>query len=81
MLLLSSFPQTFNCGSGLNDAIRKKPPKIGSIISYRFQELTRDCVPRFPTFLGEAIDKTEPKDAEIPDHRKPGAKPDADDDE
>lgn len=25
---------------------------------------------RFPTFIGEAADKTVPKDAEIPEHRK-----------
>ena len=29
-------------------------------------------VPRFPTFLGEAIDKTEAKDAEIPRRRRLG---------
>ena len=40
---------------------------------YKFQELTRDGVPRFPTFVGEAADKTEPKDAEIPEARKGGA--------
>jgi len=60
----------FNVGSGLTDKIRKNPPKIGSIIVYRFQELTRDRVPRFPSYVGEAVDKTVPKDAEIPLHRK-----------
>ena len=38
--------QLFNVGSGLTDKIRKNPPKIGTIITYRFQELTRDGVPR-----------------------------------
>jgi DNA ligase-1 len=38
--------QTFNVGTGLNDKLRKKPPKVGAIITYRFQELTRDGVPR-----------------------------------
>jgi len=60
----------FNVGSGLTDKIRRNPPKIGSIIVYRFQELTRDRVPRFPSYVGEALDKTAPKDAEIPEHRK-----------
>ena len=64
--------QNFNVGTGLNDKQRQKPPKIGSIIIYRFQELTRDGVPRFPSFVGEAIDKAEPKDAEVPEHRKTG---------
>ena len=38
--------QLFNVGSGMTDKIRKNPPKIGTIITYRFQELTRDGVPR-----------------------------------
>ncbi|KAH9482076.1 DNA ligase [Psilocybe cubensis] len=63
----------FNVGSGLTDKIRKEPPKIGSIITYRFQELTRDGVPRFPSYIGLAVDKDRPKDAEIPEHRKAGA--------
>ncbi|KAL0060661.1 hypothetical protein AAF712_012538 [Marasmius tenuissimus] len=62
--------KTFNCGSGLTDKQRKNPPKVGTIITYRFQELTKDGVPRFPTFVGEAPDKTEPKDAEVSDRAK-----------
>ncbi|KAJ7182702.1 DNA ligase/mRNA capping enzyme [Mycena crocata] len=64
--------KTFNVGTGLSDKLRRNPPKIGSIIVYRFQELTRDGVPRFPSYIGEAIDKTEAKDADIPAHRKTG---------
>ncbi|KAJ4474360.1 hypothetical protein J3R30DRAFT_3508310 [Lentinula aciculospora] len=66
--------KTFDVGSGLNDQQRKNPPKVGSIIVYRFQELTKDGIPRFPTFLGEAADKTKPKDAVVTDYRKAGAK-------
>jgi len=72
--------KTFNVGTGFSDKQRKNPPKIGSIITYRFQELTMDGVPRFPTYVGPAIDKDEPKDAEIPDHRKTGGKKAAEDD-
>ncbi|KAF9552728.1 DNA ligase/mRNA capping enzyme [Agrocybe pediades] len=64
--------KAFNVGSGLTDKQRKDPPKVGSIIIYRFQELTRDGVPRFPSFVGVAIDKDKPKDAEIPEHRRVG---------
>ncbi|KAG6866902.1 hypothetical protein C0991_003817 [Blastosporella zonata] len=67
--------KTFNVGTGLSDKQRKNPPKIGAIITYRFQELTRDGVPRFPSYIGEAVDKDKAKDAEIPEHRKPGSKP------
>jgi len=62
--------KNFNVGTGLSDKLRQKPPKIGAIVTYRFQELTRDGVPRFPSYIGVAIDKAEAKDAEIPDHRK-----------
>ena len=43
-LLLRS--QLFNVGSGLTDKIRKNPPKIGTVITYRFQELMQDGVLR-----------------------------------
>lgn len=39
--------------------------QIGSIITYRFQELTQQNVPRFPTFVGERFDVAGPKDAVI----------------
>ncbi|KAG5652748.1 hypothetical protein H0H81_003889 [Sphagnurus paluster] len=63
--------KTFNVGTGLNDKQRKHPPKIGTIITYRFQELTRDGVPRFPSYLGEAADKDKPKDAKVVAKAKP----------
>lgn len=66
--------ETFNVGTGLSDKLRKNPPAIGAIITYRFQELTKDGVPRFPSYIGEAIDKDKPKDADIPEHRKVDAK-------
>ncbi|PAV17191.1 DNA ligase mRNA capping enzyme [Pyrrhoderma noxium] len=64
--------KTFSVGTGFSDKQRRNPPKIGSIITYRFQELTNDGVPRFPSFVGEAIDKDEPTDAPIPTTRKSG---------
>lgn len=39
--------QTFNIGTGFSDRQRQNPPKVGSIVVYRFQELTRDGVPRY----------------------------------
>lgn len=57
--------KTFKIGSGMSDQERAKPPKVGTIVSYAFQELTKDGVPRFPTYRGVAIDKTKPKDAVI----------------
>ena len=41
----------FKIGSGLSDKNRQEPPKIGSIITYKFQNLTANGKPRFPIFL------------------------------
>ena len=41
----------FDVGSGLNMDQRRKPPKIGSVITFKFQELSNNGHPRFPTFL------------------------------
>lgn len=62
--------KTFSVGAGMTDQDRERPPEIGTIIHYRFQEITKAGVPRVPTFMGEAIDKTEPKDAVLPVHRQ-----------
>jgi len=58
---------TFSVGTGLSDAERKNPPALGSVITYRFQELTDAGVPRFPSFVGVRLDFEWPKDkAPIP---------------
>ncbi|KZW00121.1 DNA ligase/mRNA capping enzyme, partial [Exidia glandulosa HHB12029] len=57
--------KTFKCGSGLTNKDRASPPAIDSIIVYRFQELTLAGRPRFPTFVGAAADKSEPRDADL----------------
>ena len=50
----------FDCGSGLTDEDRRHPPPIGSIITFKYQELSSSGRPRFPTYVGLAIDKTFP---------------------
>ena len=47
----------FNVGTGFSDKERESPPKIGTIITFRYQELSDGGVPRFPSYVGEAIDK------------------------
>jgi DNA ligase-1 len=42
----------FAVGSGLSDAERGAPPPLGSIITFRYQELSDGGVPRFPTYVG-----------------------------
>jgi DNA ligase-1 len=41
----------FRIGSGLSDALRRQPPPIGTRITYRYQQLTKSGVPRFPRYL------------------------------
>ncbi|KDR84546.1 hypothetical protein GALMADRAFT_220256 [Galerina marginata CBS 339.88] len=61
--------QNFNISSGFTDEINQSVPKLAAIIGYRFQDLTRDIVSRFP-FVGIAIDIDEPKDAVIFERQK-----------
>ncbi|CAJ1375013.1 unnamed protein product [Effrenium voratum] len=48
----------FKVGSGLSDAQRRNPPEVNAVITYRYQELTADNIPRFPTLVGERVDMT-----------------------
>ena len=41
----------FKIGSGLDNKFRKKPLKIGTIITFKYQNLTSKGKPRFPVFL------------------------------
>ncbi|ATE59228.1 DNA ligase [Thauera sinica] len=43
----------FRIGSGLTDADRRNPPRIGAEVTYRYRELTGQGLPRFPRFLRE----------------------------
>ncbi len=42
----------FSIGTGLSDAERRNPPPIGAIVTFRYQELSNDGVPRFPSYVG-----------------------------
>ena len=41
----------FKIGTGFSDAERRKPPKIGSIITYQFRGKTKNGIPKFASFL------------------------------
>lgn len=55
----------FKVGTGLSDAQRESPPPVGAVITYRYQELTNDGVPRFPSFVGVRIDAPGAMSAEV----------------
>jgi DNA ligase 1 len=42
----------FAVGTGFSDAERDQPPPVGSLITFRYQELSDSGVPRFPSYLG-----------------------------
>jgi DNA ligase 1 len=59
----------FAVGTGLSDAERKNPPAVGSVIRFRYQELTDGGVPRFPSYVGVCKDfevSSIPKKEEAP---------------
>lgn len=41
----------FSLGSGLTGALRRNPPPVGTVVTYRYRELTPNGMPRFPTYL------------------------------
>ena len=43
--------QRFFLGSGLSDEERRNPPRLGSVVTYRFRDVTPQGVPRFATYL------------------------------
>jgi len=58
--------EQFSVGTGLSDAQRENPPGLGSVITYRYQELTDGGIPRFPSFVnvrseGDGTDPVSPK--------------------
>lgn len=62
----------FNVGTGFSDDERENPPAIGSLITFRYQELTDGGVPRFPSYVGVRMDAREPSIISAP---KPVSKP------
>jgi DNA ligase-1 len=43
---------SFAVGTGFSDAERENAPPLGSVITFRYQELSEGGVPRFPSYLG-----------------------------
>lgn len=43
--------KTFAIGSGLTDELRRTPPPLGAVVTYRYNGLTQHGLPRFARFL------------------------------
>jgi DNA ligase-1 len=56
----------FNVGTGFSDRERQTPPDIGAVITFRYQELTQDGVPRFPSYVGVRLDAEWPSETSRP---------------
>jgi DNA ligase len=41
----------FQIGTGFNDATRRNPPPVGTMITYTYRGLTKTGLPRFPSYL------------------------------
>ncbi|MFT6220484.1 MAG: DNA ligase-1 [Rickettsiales bacterium] len=41
----------FKIGGGFSDKMRRRPPKIGSVITYKYYGKTKNNKPRFASFL------------------------------
>jgi DNA ligase-1 len=69
----------FSIGTGFSDAQRERPPPVGSIVTFRYQELSDRGVPRFPSFVrlrAEAPQQTAPSSersspSEVPSYSPP----------
>jgi DNA ligase-1 len=48
----------FSVGTGFSDAERGAPPPVGSVITFRYQELSDGGVPRFPSYVSVRRDAT-----------------------
>jgi DNA ligase-1 len=55
----------FAVGTGFSDAERATPPAVGSLITFRYQELSEAGVPRFPSYVGvrAAVEPAPPQSA------------------
>jgi DNA ligase-1 len=51
LLVEAADGRRFRLSSGLTDALRRTPPAPGTLVTYRYRELTVNGLPRFPRFL------------------------------
>jgi len=48
----------FHIGTGFSDNQRKHPPKVGDVVTFKYQELSNNGHPRFPVFIRVRKDLT-----------------------
>jgi DNA ligase-1 len=60
----------FNVGTGFSDAEREAPPPVGSLVTFRYQELSDGGVPRFPSYVGVRVDAKAPSVLTVPAQKR-----------
>jgi DNA ligase-1 len=51
LLVQMTSGQRFALGAGLSDALRRDPPPVGAVVTYRYRERTPSGLPRFASFV------------------------------
>lgn len=51
LLVQTKDGKQFRLGTGFDDALRKNPPKIGTLVTYRYRDITSTGLPKFASFL------------------------------
>ncbi|MBR7798477.1 DNA ligase [Undibacterium fentianense] len=51
LLLETPDGKRFKLGTGFDDHCRKNPPSVGSIVTYRYRDLTSNGLPKFASFV------------------------------
>jgi len=51
--------ERFSIGTGFSDVERRTPPPVGTLVQFRYQELSDAGILRFPAFLGVRLDSHE----------------------
>ena len=60
----------FRVGTGFSDAQRSSPPPVGTLITFKYQELTTGGIPRFPVFLRVAEDQPDQEQEQEQEHEQ-----------
>lgn len=46
----------FSVGTGFSDALRRNPPPMGAVVTYRYRDLTNNGIPRLASFMRVRVD-------------------------
>ena len=51
LLLETPEGKRFKLGTGFDDSERRNPPAIGSLVTYRYRDMTSNGLPKFASFV------------------------------